>query len=246
VFHGEKACDEIEGFFPTSAFQFDDTSSGGARGEYKPDGTIYDKSKMSAEHDPTVVDLVHAEWCVEAKTETSQDCFTDASNGGLTIKGKCTPRILFGQLHDYANKTIRNNYWTHCFAILIFSDNARLLRWDHAVVYVSAVFSIVEDGHVFAMFAHAFSNTASLEDRGWEDQVYPDDTAKYAKRVRTEMDAKPSVAIRHWRKSFDGPLQCFHVKSKPGQGKKRKVFTCIGPFFPPVQSPCIVGRATRG
>lgn len=65
---------------------------------------------------------------------------------------------VVGQLLSYAVAQLTSGFWTHCFSVVVFSNGARLIRWDRAGAVISERFSVTGDHNPLFEFCRRFDS----------------------------------------------------------------------------------------
>ena len=131
----------------------------------KPDITYYNSSPSVEE-----ADVESAELMIEAKFYQDDDPFKEAPTPKGFIRDGDRARQTLGQVTSYATAHLAAQFRTHLFSILLFSETARLMRWDRAGVIVSE--RIPLDNPALKQFFWRFNHSDAIG-RGHDPTVTP-------------------------------------------------------------------------
>lgn len=143
----------------------------------------------------------------------SSDPFVDDSNSERQGRGEDHPflckegpnRRVLGLLTAYASATLKAQYRTHLFMVLIGGEYARLIRWDRGGTVVTDQIPFNEEPYLFDFLTRY--DSASREDRGHDSTVSVPSKAKFkhAKEVVAELtEARACLAVSEG----DGSVLC--------------------------------------
>jgi hypothetical protein len=149
----------------------------------QPDCSVYPKGKSVDGLDLSRVDFVNEFKC--SAQEGTADPFTDVPpasqsppppdseefNPFACLEGR--KREYLGQLTAYATSILGAQYRTHVFMVLIFSKNARLIRWDRAGAVVTEIIPF-DDAPYLLDFLIRYNNADAVV-RGHDTTVGPPD-----------------------------------------------------------------------
>ena len=152
---------------------------------------------------------------------------------------------IVGQLLSYATAQLSSGFWTHCFSVVVFSNGARLIRWDRAGGVISERFNVFGDSNPLLEFCQRFDQL-HVEQRGHDRSVRQPSQSL----MKTAYDAllptrDPGESLKSFKSrktsiSMEN-LVVFFVKD-PETGEQRRF---VGS---PPRSPILSlqGRCTRG
>ena len=207
--------------------------------ELKPDVSVY--TRGSGE---TAVNFGRMELWIELKSES--DVFVD-NNSNAFIRDSDKAKAIVGQLISYAVAQLSSGFWTHCFSVVVFSNGARLIRWDRAGSIVTERIDLsTEDGQgKLVEFFHRFDQLTP-EQRGRDPSVRdPSDEQRQlafgALQPKLEVDeAEDSYLERKSQIKKSALLEYLVMDAYTGRTK-----SFIGP--PPKRyTLSLQGRSTRG
>ena len=172
----------------------------------------------------------------------SQGDIFDCDGGFIPDTDVCSD--IFGRLLSYAAAQMTSGFWTHCFSVVVFTDGARLIRWDRAGAIISERFTITDKSNLLIEFCQRFDQLAP-EHRGHDPSVrIPSDRRRREaynalKRTRETGETEDSFNQSKAEISEDGLVEYLVYYSS---GKTRSF---IG-TSPKKQVMLLRGRSTRG
>ena len=77
---------------------------------------------------------------------------------------------IVGRLLGYTVAQMTSGFWTHCFSAVVFTDGARLIRWDRAGAIISERFSVTDESNPLIEFCQRL-DYITPEQRGHDPSV---------------------------------------------------------------------------
>jgi len=137
--------------------------------DIKPDIGLYPTEATSIKRFPKHEMIENVEIFHKCKFNPERDSFQD--NGESFERHTIDARETLGQIALYATAQMAAQFRTHIFALLIFPQYARLLRWDRAGVVVTEQI-MYDEKCIIPRFYWRYCH-ASAAERGLDTSVQP-------------------------------------------------------------------------